>query len=389
MKTLYTKISCYALGLLALMFTSCNDADYKELNEGLYLAETNTNSLVVKKVTSAEDGSYTLTVTPRLVGPIEQDVNVQIGIDHNALSAYNERNGIELVAVPDEYIELTEANTTIKAGEVLAPTVTVTVKKLSNDLLNSGKKLAVPLGIVDGGGQQLITDASVLIYRLEQLPIVTVPVVNSSNNLKFNMRQDYALTQWTVEFCVNMDKLGTSIGEYNNQAMFAASAPDGMDGEIYTRFGDAPIKGNIFQVKNQGSQMNSNTEFSMDKWYHIALVCDASYIYMYINGELDNQLAVTGKVTNLSKDKFNFGNTSYLVANAMVSEVRFWTKALSQVQIKENMYSVDPASDGLEAYWRLNEGKGNEFKDCTGHGNDGVSLGTTVWKENQRLDGKQ
>ena len=60
----------------------------------------------------------------------------------------------------------------------------------------------------------------------------------------------------------------------------------------------------------------------------------------------NNQIAVTGKVTNLGKDKFGFGNTDYLEANVKVSELRFWTKAISQTQIKENMYSIDPTTEG-------------------------------------------
>ena len=305
------------------------------------------------------------------------------------MNVYNQRHGTDLTSVPEDWVEFSSNEIVLKAGETLAPSIAVNVKALSPEMIASGKKYVVPVGIIDASGMSLITDANSIVYRLESLPIADVPIINSSNNIKFNMRQDYALTQWTVEFCINMDKLGTSEGQLNNQAMFAASAPDGMDGEIYTRFGDAPIKGNIFQVKNQGTQMNSKTEFAMNTWYHIALVCDAANIYMYINGELDNQLAVTGKVTNLSKDKFQFGNTDYLKANAKVAEVRFWTVPRSQTQIKENMYSVDPTTEGLEAYWKMNEGSGNNFKDWTNHNPNAVTTGNTQWAKNERLDGKK
>ena len=276
----------------------------------------------------------------------------------------------------------------MKAGEVLSSTVEVTIKPLSKEMVDSGKKYALPVGII-GANTTLLAGASSILYQLEKTPIVTVPILNSRNNAKFNMINDYSLTQWSVEFCVNIDRLGTGIGQLNNQAMFSAFAPGGMDGEIYTRFGDAPIKGNIFQIKNQGTQINSNMEFSTNTWYHLAVVCDGVTLSLYVNGELDNQIAVTGKVTNLGKDKFGFGNTDYLKANVKVSELRFWTKAISQTQIKENMYSIDPTTEGLEAYWKMDEGSGNDFKDYTGHGNNGYSVGTTVWSPNERLDGKQ
>lgn len=388
MKSLYRKLGLLSVVLMGLSFSACDDAKYKPVDTGLYLAETNTKSLVGKKIISEDDGHYNFTITPRLISPIDQDVTMSLGIDKEFLNQYNARYGTSLEVVPDEYVEFSNKEITLKAGEVLSSTVEITIKPLSKEMVDSGKKYALPVGIV-GANTSLLAGASSILYQLEKTPIVTVPILNSQNNAKFSMTSDYSLTQWSVEFCVNIDKLGTAIGQLNNQAMFSASAPDGMDGEIYTRFGDAPIKGNIFQVKNQGTQINSNMEFSTNTWYHLAIVCDGATLSLYVNGELDNQIAVTGKVTNLGKNKFGFGNTDYLKANVKVSELRFWTKAISQTQIKENMYSIDPTTEGLEAYWKMDEGSGNDFKDYTGHGNNGYSVGTTVWSPNERLDGKQ
>lgn len=388
MKSLYRKLGLLSVVLMGLSFSACDDAKYKPVDTGLYLAETNTKSLVGKKIISEDDGHYNFTITPRLISPIDQDVTMSLDIDKEFLNQYNARYGTSLEVVPDEYVEFSNKEITLKAGEVLSSTVEITIKPLSKEMVDSGKKYALPVGIV-GANTSLLAGASSILYQLEKTPIVTVPILNSQNNAKFSMTSDYSLTQWSVEFCVNIDKLGTAIGQLNNQAMFSASAPDGMDGEIYTRFGDAPIKGNIFQVKNQGTQINSNMEFSTNTWYHLAIVCDGATLSLYVNGELDNQIAVTGKVTNLEKNKFGFGNTDYLKANVKVSELRFWTKAISQTQIKENMYSIDPTTEGLEAYWKMDEGSGNDFKDYTGHGNNGHSVGTTVWSPNERLDGKQ
>ena len=388
MKSLYRKLGLLSVVLMGLSFSACDDAKYKPVDTGLYLAETNTKSLVGKKIISEDDGHYNFTITPRLISPIDQDVTMSLGIDKEFLNQYNARYGTSLEVVPDEYVEFSNKEITLKAGEVLSSTVEITIKPLSKEMVDSGKKYALPVGIV-GANTSLLAGASSILYQLEKTPIVTVPILNSQNNAKFSMTSDYSLTQWSVEFCVNIDKLGTAIGQLNNQAMFSASAPDGMDGEIYTRFGDAPIKGNIFQVKNQGTQINSNMEFSTNTWYHLAIVCDGATLSLYVNGELDNQIAVTGKVTNLEKNKFGFGNTDYLKANVKVSELRFWTKAISQTQIKEKMYSIDPTTEGLEAYWKMDEGSGNDFKDYTGHGNNGHSVGTTVWSPNERLDGKQ
>lgn len=43
----------------------------------------------------------------------------------------------------------------------------------------------------------------------------------------------------------------------------------------------------------------------------------------------------------------------------------------TEAQLKNNMNSVDPNSEGLLGYWKMDEGQGYVFKDATGHGNDG------------------
>lgn len=58
-----------------------------------------------------------------------------------------------------------------------------------------------------------------------------------------------------------------------------------------------------------------------------------------------------------------------------IAEARVWYRALIQSEIANNMNYVDPASEGLLAYWRMNEweprtGGGNIVKDLTGHGYD-------------------
>ena len=94
-----------------------------------------------------------------------------------------------------------------------------------------------------------------------------------------------------------------------------------------------------------------------------------------------------GKTTNLS-NTFNFGNTDYLKANVKVSELRFWTVARTQAQIANTMYACDAKRTDLEAYWKLNEGQGDTFKDATGHNNTGKCVAVPTWEQNVRIDGK-
>lgn len=385
MKSIINKKAIWVAALSALSLCwGCNDAKYDIIENAVYLsdAETGTSKKVV-----VDDAGGSSTISVRMAKGLNHDVKVTLVANKEVLDSYNKKNGTEYVMLPEEFYSLSEKNITIKGGNIVADPISIKIKPLSTELSESGNLYAIPISIASvTDGPEVLEPTKSFVLLVDRVVVTSVPVINSSNNIKMTMRKDYALSQWSVEFRVNIDKLGENIGQLNNQAMFAAFAPNGMDGEIYSRFGDAPIKGSIFQCKNQGTQFNSNTEFKKNTWYHLAIVNDGSKIKFYINGKLDIQIDSPGKITNLSKDKFSFGNKDYLKANVMVSELRFWTKAINQTQIVNNMFAVNPKSDGLEAYFKLNEGTGNQFKDYTGNGNTAVAEGTTNWIHNVRSD---
>lgn len=107
---------------------------------------------------------------------------------------------------------------------------------------------------------------------------------------------------------------------------------------------------------------------------------------IYINGVLDVTLQTKGGPVRF--DKMNMVSSgSYFRNNCQMAQVRLWKSAISQTQIQSNMYfAVKPADPNLISYWKMDEGKGNAFVDCTGHGYDLVAGGTLVWKEHVRFD---
>ena len=48
-----------------------------------------------------------------------------------------------------------------------------------------------------------------------------------------------------------------------------------------------------------------------------------------------------------------------------LSEMRLWTRPLSAREIKANVCGVDPSTNGLVSYWRMNEGEGTTFYDLS------------------------
>ena len=63
-----------------------------------------------------------------------------------------------------------------------------------------------------------------------------------------------------------------------------------------------------------------------------------------------------------------------------MSEVRVWSVARTENQLKQNMLGVDPASDGLVLYYKLDGSEtqeGGVIKDATGRLN-GTTSGVTI-----------
>ncbi len=379
------------LGLAALVLGGCEDAEYSTLSDQAFIAQTSTNGNSSEKITIGND-PVTTSVNVRLSDPASEDCSFKLVVDTTVLSDYNRHNSTSYVTLPAGQYSLASDKATIASGESLSSPVDITLNPLTTEMKNSGAKYALPLRLVSTDGKKdVLNSGSSLVVLLDQVIYTPVPILNSSNNFKFlwaGSSDNIELNAWTVEMDFNISLLGTKVGELNNQCLFGGWANNGKDGEIYIRFGDAPIKGNVLQIKTQGTQMNSKMEFKDNTWYHIAYVCTGSSLSLYVNGQLDNSMTLPGKTVYLGKDNCQMGNQDYLKADVMVSEFRLWTVARSQGEVSNNMYVISPDSKGLFAYFKFNEGQGNSFNDATGHGNTCTAQGTTQWVQNVRIDGK-
>ena len=381
----------FGLGLATLLMGGCEDADYSTLSGQAFIAQTSTNGNSSEKITIGND-PVTTSVNVRLSDPTSEACSFRLEVDTTVLADYNRHNSTSYVALPEGQYSLDNSQATVEAGESLSSPIDITLNPLTEQMKNSGAKFALPLRLVSTDGKKgVLNSGSSIVVLLDQVIYTPVPILNSRNNFKFlwnTSADNIELNAWTIEMDLNISLLGTEVGQLNNQAIFGGWANSGKDGEIYIRFGDAPIKGNILQIKTQGTQMNSKMEFKANTWYHIAYVCTGSSLNLYVNGQLDNSMTLPGKTVFLGKDNCQMGNQDYLRANVMVSEFRLWTTARSQGEVANNMYVISPQSKNLFAYFKFNEGYGNDFADATGHGNTCTAQGTTQWVQNVRIDGK-
>ena len=333
---------------------------------------------VLSKMALGLSASFTVSVSDKM----EQDVTIKLGTSQSVLDNYNRTHETDYKMLPSTGFSFSESEITISAGEVLSSMLEVNINPLTDEQSTSGDKYAIPVTVEPvSSAVSSVSSISSYILLLDQVIITSVPVLDSSNKVTPNpaMRQDYNLNEWSLEFRINMSSF-----DVNNQAIIGMY-PD----EIYVRFGDAGKDYNMLQIKTQSSQIDSNTRFDVNKWYHIAIVGEPSSLKLYVNGTLDCTLALSGSASwNIAKDNITLigSGATYFWADCMLSEFRFWTKAISQSQIQNNMFAINPQTEGLEAYWKMNEGEGNEFEDFTGHGNNLKADGTVRWKDGIRSD---
>lgn len=384
-------------GLALFAFSSCEDAKYSVLANQAFFEQTKTNANTVLKLTVEDVGITNTTFRVQLSSPAKSSAKFEVKIDQAALDKYNAENFTTYKVLPADGYTISANEVAVNAGQIFSNAVSLMINPFTEEQKKNAEKFALPLKLVSKDGKQsVLNSGESVIYLLDKVVRQAVPTYSAYNPIQFNMNDDFNALQWTVEFCVNIDKLGTKVGEMNNQQLFSGWGKDG--GEIFTRFGDAPIEGNRMNIKTQGSQMNSNMQFAINTWYHIAIVCTGTSLSLYVNGNLDNTVAMPGKVVNITKNNWHAGNSdderfTYLKGNVMMSEIRVWTKALSQPQIANNMYAADPNSEGLYAYFKMDEGSGNSFSDVRKNGNTALVpqpllYRDIVWTPDVRIDGK-
>lgn len=380
----FNRLITYAL--IGFTIISCNNAKYSVVDDAIYFTESR-GAASGKYI--IDDSGINLKISPRMVKAAKTDVTAKVVVDNAALEAFNKKNGTEYLPIPKELISLSDDKVNIKKGEIAGEYIKVKVKPFTKEMNNSGNKYALALSLSDVTGTTVLKSLSSYIYEFTPVIITSVPMLNGNTPIDVVMRQKYDLTAWSIEFRVNMNKLGHGVGYMNNQAIIGAW---GDDSEIYVRFGDAPIRGDLLQVKHQGSQVNTKTEFKDNTWYHIAITSNNSAMKIYVDGELDATLTLPGgKANKFNEDSFHMicSGSTWFRSDCMLSEVRIWTKEISQEQIRNNMFTVNPKTDGLEAYWKMNEGSGNNFADATGHGNKAFAKPAVLgWKDGIRSDSK-
>ncbi len=373
------KISKIFSGLIlgcafAASLTGC-EADYEPDYDRIFFAQAASSS--VNKLQVDKDALETK-LTVRLVAGKAQDVKATIAVNESLIQAYNEVNGSNYKLLPAEYYTLNK-DVVITAGTVSVD-VPMQIKPFKGE-----EQYALAFSLEHVEGPVVPSEKSSNIVILLDKPLIqSVPETNyrhvpaSDSDKKWGLK----LTDWSLEGWIWKDDLSI-----NNQAVFdPVSNP-----EIYVRFGDTSIPYNTLQVKFNGSQVNNPTEFETSKWYHLAITYSLGdqKLTIYVNGEKTGDMTSSCPEMNIDGLSVWSSSQQYNRGKGRMAQVRLWGRCLADNEIKANMFTtVATNANALKGYWKMNEGQGKVYKDCTGNGFDLICKMDPAWIADVRFDGK-
>lgn len=374
----FDKISLTLFLLAAVAFTGCKNEDPAEhhFDNKLYISSAQlTDDLLIRD----DIVSDSRTISARLALPAKEDVTVTFEARPDMAARYNMVYGDNAVGLPAEYFSIPEKVISIGKGNVTGNDIVVNFTNTNE--LNGDLRYVLPVTVADIQGISLLESTRTVYFVFKGAALINVVADISEMYFPVNWSSSVnvsGLKTITVEALVRSSDWEAGRGN-------ALSSVFGIEGNFLIRIGDADRPRNQLQLVNPNGNWpspNAAPGLPVNEWIHIAVVWDATTgerIY-YQNGEVvasDN--AASGSVS-LNSGCYvgkSYDDSRWLPGE--ISELRIWNIQRTQEQIASSMYTVDPTTPGLLAYWKFNEGSGNVINDATGNGTNLTGEGTPTW----------
>lgn len=377
MKTIYHLILTLTAPMLAaIALTSCRgDGGFDYSHSALYMSGTEEDP-VVKFVVEDTPASYAVTV--QSTEKVEADVDMTLVLDGSKVAEYNQANKTNYYPIPDGAVTLDNPQVTIKAGNAISSAATVRV--LSTENFEEGCTYLIPVTLksATGGMTDVIESARTIYLRVSR--VINFAAINANSNASSNFVFDKPIPLST--FTYEMKIYPTGLTDGNGPLRFCAMEQADESKALLLRFNEVAPKTGELQVMTPCGTLVSTTQFKNGQWYLLSIVWDGTNVLFYVDGVLDNSVA--GKDPggiNFQRYEMGMSWTGYRSIQFFghrFCEVRVWDRALSASEIKGGICGVPANTEGLQAYWKFNEGSGHNFKDATGHGFD------MDWSKTQR-----
>lgn len=362
---------------VALTMVACQNDDEENFDNKAYINATTMSSETIIK---GESGTINKTLTIATSRPAEKEISAKAVVDKSLVAIYNKAYYADAQMLPDTCYAIAESNMTIDKGSVKSTEASFNFMKLGGLDRSIAYVLPVSIQTTD---IDMIASEKTYYYVFKAGALINVVADIEKNSL-----QVYPWSASTLSRVQNLNQITMEALVYPRDMSKLISTVMGIEGKFLMRLGDAGIPGNQLQIATStGNFTDAKLQIEPNKWSHLAMTYDQNTgdLKVYINGHLMVSTTVhyiIGIVGNGSDRNFMVGksydNTRYLTG--CISEVRVWDVIRTPDEIANHIYTVDPASAGLIAYWKFDDQSSYTVKDYTGNGNDLTANAALIWK---------
>ncbi len=343
---MYMRLNKFMLVLAAAAFFSgCNQGEEELLEPKVFFEDSEL------RIEVNDETSLTYDFQARVSAIVGQAVNLTYEFgDASMVEAYNAKNGTAYEAFDLSKATFDTGIANILPGQVYSTKVRVSLDGLSD--IEEGKFYVLPIRIASSSFP--IIDGIDIMYLILTKPVRITTVTNFSGSyIRVPIPAGRVYKSVTYEALINMSYMGS-----NNTVM-------GTEGVLILRIGDTalPDAHNDWLQIAGTKQYHSTNAFVTDTWYHVAFTYDqpSGLTALYINGvKAAESTWDTPEFATLGESAggffigkvagFMWGERPFY---GSMSEVRLWSVARTENQIRQNMINVDPASEGLDFYYKL------------------------------------
>ncbi|MDE6872137.1 MAG: DUF1735 and LamG domain-containing protein [Bacteroidales bacterium] len=379
-----------ALAAVCGVSLSCTEVELP--SEAVFITGT-ANDPLVKFAIDELPSTYSVSVTSTVKA--SEDVQVKLAVDTELVDSYNMEMGLNYFPIPDGAYTISGDEVTIASGQAVSTAVTVSVVDDSRFVV--GRVYVIPVTIVSVSGAFGIIESSRTIYlkvsRTLRFNAPYVGVASMAYQFLFS-NPITSLPAYTWEVKIYAEKFRDTNADGTTRVCSFGGDDTSVEGgaiddggfkcdQNLIRFGEGTDEPNRLHITTKQAKMSSNTLFDAGRWYSVAIVNDGTTMTLYVDGEKDNSVTVAPYVYTLYGVQIGMPSNGYQSSQLFygrLAEMRLWTRALTAREIRAGVCGVDPDTEGLVAYWPMNEGHGNVFYDLSPNHRDisytnGINVG--------------
>lgn len=349
---------------VAFTMTACQDNDEENFADK---ARIDATSMQAETVIKGSEGDIMKTLTIATARPAEKAITATAVVDKNLVATYNKAYYADAELLPDENYEINESKMTINPGSVKSSEASFTFKSLGS--LDRSKVFVLPVTVQTSDIDMIASEKNYYyVFKAGALINVVADIVD--NYLEIypwaNVDRVRGMKQITMEALIYPRTLDKQI-----------STVMGIEGQFLMRIGDAGVPSNQIQIAtSRGNITSAKLQLQTNTWTHVAMTYDTTTgdMKFYLNGKLVYEATSSANINIVG----NGSDRNFLIGKSYddnrdfdgyISEARVWDVVRTQDEIAGNIYTVDPTSEGLVAYWKFDEGAGANVADASGNGN--------------------